>query len=778
MRMSELSKENEMTVDALLTAGHGHVHMLGACGIGMAGLAYLLSLRGFRVSGCDQALNSLAEWLAQHDISVSTPHDPKHISAGVDWIIRSPAVSGKTRELSKAREMGLPVLKRGEVLPRLLPGRRSIAVCGTHGKTTTASLVVQILRHAGLNPGWCIGGENESLSGVAGGGDGKLLVVEADESDGTLALYKPDIAIVTNIEFDHMEHFESTASFKECFRTLLANTGGRVVFCADDPGAVELCSGAGNGISYGFSRKAAVKGLNPCSTPDGQSFVIETAGEAPNHVELSVPGIHNAGNALAAIAACLELRVPLPAILSALRNVSLPRRRFERIVDRDDVTVISDYAHHPSEIAALVKTSRILARPRLRAVFQPHRYTRTLALGEEFPSAFEGVDELVLTPVYAASEPRLSGGTTWDLYRHFRASSGLASRVSVAQSLEQAWDYIRQTTRVGDSLLVVGAGDVEKIAHWARDEYGADGPGTSAGNTISDLFTACPDSRFVADEPLERKTTLKVGGRADVWAEVGTAADLRALHNYCADNDLRFSIIGGGSNVLVSDLGVRGVVARLTGPEFSAIYEENGVITVGAGMALSALLDWVSEHEWGGLEFLEGIPGTVGGAMRMNAGAYGDEFGNHVDSITVSGAAHKRYTIRREDLHFGYRCCRELLDNVLTSVKLALESRSGDEIARNRREFAERRRWMRGLRSAGSVFKNPGKDTAGRLIDSLGLKGADVGGARISDRHANLVVTEDGATASDVLALIELVRLEVHTRTGVLLEQEIVGIQQ
>jgi len=210
--------------------------MMGVCGVGMAGVAFLLRVRGFTVTGCDAHLNRLAAWLARHGVKVAAGHRPAHLRPAPQWIVRTPAVAEDNPEMARARAGGIPVFARGQVLPELLAGHTSVAVCGTHGKTTTTTFITHMLRHAGRDPSWCIGGENPAFGdGVAGAGRGGHMVVEADESDGTLALYRPDIAVVTNIEFDHMEHFASVAAFEDCFRTFIRQARRQVVYCAEDP---------------------------------------------------------------------------------------------------------------------------------------------------------------------------------------------------------------------------------------------------------------------------------------------------------------------------------------------------------------------------------------------------------------------------------------------------------------------------------------------------------------------------------------------------------------
>jgi UDP-N-acetylmuramate--alanine ligase len=489
------------TACALLTRGSAAVHFAGIGGVGMAGLAHLLSSRGFTVSGCDSTSGRVTDWLQQHGVSVQLGHDATHITKELAWLVRTPAIAADAPEILAAQARGLPVLARGVVLPALLKHFSfSIAIAGTHGKTTTTAMAAQLLQAAGLAPAFAIGGEVEALGGVAGTGAGQCVVVEADESDGTLALYAPDIAVVTNIEFDHMEHFGGEPELVECFQRFIRQAR-RVVFCADDPRAAALCAG---GISYGFADSADFRATHVELTAFTSNFDLLCHGETMARLRLPVPGRHNIQNALAACAVAhavfqgLETGMagfpkvekkegpvfprlgknhaesskpwknPLE-IFQALEKFCPARRRFEVVSEAGGVLVISDYAHHPTEVRALVAAARGLGR-RLVAVFQPHRYTRTLALGADFPAAFSGVAEVVLAPVYAASEAPLEGGTSRALARHF-AQSGV-THLREVESLEAAWFYLREILRDGDVLLVVGAGDVEKIAFWAKDFYG------------------------------------------------------------------------------------------------------------------------------------------------------------------------------------------------------------------------------------------------------------------------------------------------------------------
>ena len=397
------------------------IHMLGVGGIGMAGLAVLLQERGHVVSGSDLQENRQTAWLRAKGIVLQ-----RDVPVDAEWIIRTTAVSNSHSDVCSAT---VPVSRRGEVLPVLLRDRFTIAVSGTHGKTTTTAIIAQI-----LDCGYCIGGEVQGFDGTAR--DGEIMVVEADESDGTVALYSPDIAVITNVEYDHMEHHASVEAFESCFREFVKNTKQQVIYCADDPAASRLCATASNSVPYGV-------GISEFSSP------------------VSLPGAHNRLNAMAAVEVAQLVGKEDFEIFQRLEHLNPIKRRFEVVFD-GAYTVISDYAHHPTEIRALIDTTLKTVNPkRLLAVFQPHRYTRTLALGDDFPPAFVGVDQLWLLPVYAASEEPISGGTTEDLFEKFKTYGSPA--VKILPILEEVWQTVSVELEEKDCLLIIGAGDVEKI---------------------------------------------------------------------------------------------------------------------------------------------------------------------------------------------------------------------------------------------------------------------------------------------------------------------------
>ena len=444
------------------------VHLMGVGGIGMAGVARLLAAKGLAVTGCDSGAPRTLAWLRTCGIAATTGHDPAHLG-GADWAVFSPALAPGHPERDAAEKRGVPLFRRGEVLPVLAERWKTVAVSGTHGKTTTSSMIAHILRASGKDPSWCIGGELPPDGAPAGIGRSEWLAIEADESDGTLAHYAPEVAVITNIEFDHMEHFTSKEAMVDCFRAF-ARQAKAVVHCADDPEAARV-GAAAKGVSYGMAAAADYRAETREASRAGTRFRVRAPGGRAADVFLPLPGRHNVLNALAALAACERCGIALDAAGAALAGFALPKRRFEPVAEARGIRIIADYAHHPSEVRALIDAAQQAGAGRIWAVFQPHRYTRTLALGADFPPAFDGVAGVILAPVYAASEPPLKGGTADDLLKHFWRHGGAPAEL--AKSLEAAADLVAARWKSGDWVLVVGAGDVEDVGPLLKEKLEA-----------------------------------------------------------------------------------------------------------------------------------------------------------------------------------------------------------------------------------------------------------------------------------------------------------------
>ena len=764
----------------------GTAHFLGICGIGMAGLARLLSAAGWRVSGCDAAPDpDVCRWLTARGIAVWTGHDPAHLRDGCDLLVCSTAVPRSLPEPAAALAKGIPVRARGHVLADWLNARRGIAVCGTHGKTSSTVALTRLLRRLGIDAGWCAGGWGEGLDGPAGAGGDDWWVVEADESDGTLAAYRPMVTLLTNVEFDHAEHFADAVALEACFGAVVAGTRERLVYCADDPGAARLGVGHPGALSYGVDAPgAALQARAVREHRNGFCFELWLHGRRVGMGRLGVTGRHNLCNALGILGVAISLGVAPASALRALPLAyRLPRRRFERYASANGIRVYTDYAHHPREIAAVMQMACARAR-RVRILFQPHRYSRTRALGAAFPAAFNGAHEVTLCPVYAASEPSVEGGTAADLYARFRTDTLAAGcTVRLAGSLEAAWSGMRRRLRRGDLLAVVGAGDVVRVAEWATaavtsGRVGVRTPmGGAQGETWREsvrlLRQAGFRGRLASGRGLGRVTGFGCGGGSDGVAEPLDRDDLGLLFRCAQSHHWPLRVLGQGRNVCIDDDGVAGLVVRLRAPCWRAFQVSGDRVWAGAGLTGAALLARLRQHGLHGLSFLKGVPGTVGGWLAMNAGAQGGAVGDCVEAIqrlTETGAIDK---LRGDACGWGYRRCEALRQGIALGAWFRLQAGTPAAEARAQQAALARRFVPSGPRTCGSVFRNPVGDHAGRLLDQCGVRGLRIGGAWVDARHANWILTDASATASDVRALMLRMRSAVDIRFGLTLETEL-----
>jgi UDP-N-acetylmuramate--alanine ligase len=442
------------------------VHFIGIGGAGMSGIARIMLARGMRVTGSDAKPSLVLTALRAEGAEVHLGHDAGHVG-DARTVVASSAVRESNPELAAAREAGVRVLHRSEALAVLASGRRVAAVSGTNGKTTTTSMLTVVLQQAGRDPSFSIGGELSESGTNAHHGSGDAFVLEADESDGSFVVYRPDLAVVTNVQPDHLDHygsFEGVQAGFEGFATTI-RPGGLLVACADDPGSATLARVmAARGtrvLMYGESADADVRNDGVAVTATGTSFDLVHLGRRAGRVSVRVPGRHNALNATAAIAAAVELGVSVPDAMAGVEAFTGTRRRFEPRGQAAGVRLFDDYAHNPGKVAAAVATGRQAAgEGRLVVVFQPHLYTRTRDFAEQFGSALGGADEVVVMDVYAAREdplPGVSGALVAD------AVPLPSDRVAFVPSWAATADEVVRRLRDGDVLLTIGAGDITNL---------------------------------------------------------------------------------------------------------------------------------------------------------------------------------------------------------------------------------------------------------------------------------------------------------------------------
>ncbi len=447
-----------------LTTRKRCVHFVGIGGIGMSGIAEVLLTLGFSVSGSDLQASENTERLARLGAAITLGHHADRVSADVDVVVISSAVKFSNPEVVRARELKIPVIPRAEMLAELMRMKSGLAVAGTHGKTTTTSLLGHVLAQAGLDPRLVIGGKVKGLGSNARLGGGSCLVAEADESDGSFLLLTPNVAIVTNIDPEHLDHYGTIERVHEAYLQFINRVPfyGLAVLCIDSVAVRGLLPRVRKRfVTYGLEGDADLRAAEVEVSADGTRFAVVDHGRVLGQVQLRLPGRHNALNALAVIAVANELGVPLATTLRALASFEGIHRRFEVRGERGGILVVDDYGHHPEEVKATLRAAREGHGRRLVTVFQPHRYTRTHDLFDEFLGAFDETDLLVLTEVYAAGEDRIEGASGEALYEAFRRRGHVEVRF-VADRGAVAGEVL-PLLRGGDLVITLGAGDVHRV---------------------------------------------------------------------------------------------------------------------------------------------------------------------------------------------------------------------------------------------------------------------------------------------------------------------------
>ena len=447
-----------------------HVHLMGVGGIGISALARLLRARGHRVSGCDAAASDLTEQLGQEGIRVFLGHDPAHL-AGVDVLVASNAVAEDEPELAAARAAGLPVWRRMRVLGDLMRGGPSIGVTGTHGKTSTTSMIAVALTGAGLNPSAFVGGLVPEFGGPGFDRNVRLgtgpFVAEVDESDPDFEFLECDLAVFTNAEDDHVGAGEARATYwasveeQHAAFARFAGRAGRALYCADWPGLSELVRGAPERLSYGTSEGSDYRGRDIEQRPTGTSFTVFRRGEALGHLHLALPGRHNVLNALAALAVTDLYGADFARAVAALSAFRGAGRRWQHVGELNGAQIIDDYAHNPTKVAAALEGARQSGR-RVRAVFQPHRYLRTQQVWPRLAQSLMNADEVLLLDIAAAGEAPIPGVHSRLIAEKLRADGHNSVRYYPERA--ELLGYLRDTAGEGDLIVCMGAGDVWRLA--------------------------------------------------------------------------------------------------------------------------------------------------------------------------------------------------------------------------------------------------------------------------------------------------------------------------
>lgn len=754
---------------SLFGRGVTAVHCAGVGGMGVGPLAIYLARRGFRVSGEDDAMTPAMRGQLERAGVIIT--EPGTIPVDCELVACSSAIGADHPVVLAAKSRGLPVVRRGELLAEVTRDRRLVAVCGSHGKTTTTAMVIAALRAAGFPAGYVLGGlfADDALA-PASGGDNDWVVAEIDESDGTIGRFAPEITLAVNLDWDHPDHYRTADELVAAFAALFARTKQTVII----PAACELSRRA----TAGLSKPAVTFG-------SGGDFSSELKGASGGRLEIALGGRFsgaraevraiggfNALNATAALAAA-QLMGAGGLDEYSLSNYPGVRRRQAVLSSAGGVTVIEDYAHHPAEIRALLGSLRPEGGGLVVAVFQPHRYSRTAQFKADFAGSLAQADAVYLIDVYGAGEEPMSGGTTADVADELRRLAPAVPLTYHAGGTDETLAALDREVCAGDLVAFVGAGDIDGMARrWLETRAAAhwDALAGVMRGVVS------PATQVKREESLARKTTIGLGGCARLYAEPANTADLQVLVRTAKAAALPVVMLGRGSNLVVPDDGVDGLVVSLRQPAWETFEPRaDGRVWAGAGLRLKNLCGLAAKAGLVGFEFLEGIPGNVGGALRMNAGAMGGWMFDVVEEVAVMSLDGEIRTLKKAEMHVDYRHCAELHEAIALGALLKPASQSQSAaIATQIEAYKEKRQKSQPREpSAGCIFKNPQGDSAGRLIDISGLKGERVGDAEVSAVHGNFIVNRGHATAGDVIELVRRIRARVEQAQGVKLEPEV-----
>ena len=744
------------------------IHLIGVAGSGMSGLALLLLGMGHHVSGCDRVTTSETERLQKLGLKFSSPQTADSVK-GAELVVYSSAISESNPARAAAQAAGIPLMRRAECLAAILHTKAGIVISGTHGKTTTSSMTAHLLRECGQQPSYYVGAEIPILgSNAKWERDGGLMVAEGDESDGTLALYKPRHSVILNIEAEHLDFYKDLEEIKQVFSKLADQTTGSIVYCAESAVAHEICAGRPNAISYGWETAEDQTDYTASDIRDlkgSSAFTVKKNGKPLGDIELAIPGEHNILNALAAIAIADTCGADFSLIARALSSFAGAKRRFETKYLSKDYRIIDDYGHHPTELAATIRTARSLRPSRLVVLFQPHRFSRTQLLADDFGKVLQAADKVFVTDVYPASEtpvPGVSGQTIVDAMKvHGEVPAKFLTDIHTAHHI------VGNALEPGDLLITLGAGNVHEI-------------GTRICNDLKlfeELRAVAPPGEIDGKlyEPMRRHTTLLVGGPAQFWFEPHSFFAFAFLVDSCRARGLPIRVVGRGSNLLVRDGGIRGAVIHPNGGVFSELsIDSTGHVTAGVGVRLKKLASFAGAHGIGGFEWMEGIPGNVGGSLRMNAGAMGIETFDQVVRVTFLDEDGVIRTRERDEIVANYRNVQELRRNFALQAVFKGKNDSHEQIKQRWQESRDKRKDSQPVAaSAGCTFKNTEGIPAGKLIDELGLKGRSIGNAAVSEVHGNFIVNNGQATAKDILALIESIRQTAKATRQIDLETEV-----
>lgn len=714
----------------------------GVGGAGMGPLAVYLSRSGRTVWGFDDHLSQdVGLLLLRNGVRLV---DRSCELGGVGRVVHSSALAFDDPFLVRAKNRGILCERRGRFLAQLAEGRRLIAVVGSHGKTTTTAFLVRLLLANEFSVDYILGGYfSDDLSPAQFQGS-QWLVAEVDESDGTIEDFSPEITVFLNLDLDHESFHGSLENLRQTFLRLFWRTRRAVVMAAQEARNFQK---AKNGRP--FDLPEPLKTPLPKTPPNLHLCHADGTIMGPSSLELADWS-----------AATSVGRLLLPDLNCKFLPANVFRRQ-QILLKHSDILIMADYAHHPTELAAFLESH---CKSGDLVIFQPHRYSRTVHHRRDFLAVLSKVENLILMPTYGAFEPYDLAGAAEGLAKDL----GRFGRRVPCLDGEDLWHRLARTFEDGwRRFLFIGAGDIMAVAQrFAREIQRRSFRNAMVGAGLSHILEENVD--------LRRRTTFRIGGRCDFLIRPENLRQMAATLKILVRQKMPFFVLGHGSNVLLDDEGFSGAVLSLSADRWKIFRRRGSHFLCGAGLSLGQLCREFERLSIPGFEFLGGIPGTLGGAVRGNAGAEGAAIGDFVQSIIGCDGSGRIVQVR--DIKFAYRTSNVPKDLTVLFVELRPPSSPTEleEIRQRRAEYGRRRRGRQPPQpSAGSIFRNPDGHSAWQLIDRAGLRGMRIGGAQISPIHCNFIVNGGGAKSSDVIALIFLIKRRVRECFAIDLHTEI-----
>ena len=708
-----------------------HIHFTGIGGAGMSALAHLMLQKGISVTGSDIEANKSVNMLQKSGAEINIGHT-NYIPDDCDLLVFSPAVAQDNPELTAASKAGIPKIKRGLFLAKVASHYENvISVAGSHGKTTVTSMIAHIFRICGENPDYVIGGTPAGGMPAASAGSGKFFITEADESDRSLELLDSKVGIVINVEDDHSWSAGGRDKLFQAFKNF-ANQSENLIFG---------CGVYANELFEEHTNKTAM------------NFDL-------HQVNVPQPGKHNRFNAAIAVKAAELCGIQSAQAKVALNGFQGVKRRCTVHCEGKNHILIEDYAHHPTELKCFIDTLNDFYPDHKKVlIFQPHRFERVKEYGDEFTKLLKQQQKVFVTPPFAA----------WNKDQDHQTKS-IADKAGATYFEGHNWGELAQ--QVLDSAqpdkatayAVIGAASVERVIPFLRNLL-----------RMNELNLLAPSLKLDTNLSWGDLTTLSIGSQNPLVATPETEEELQVLLSYTYKYQINTLTLGCGSNMVGADEAYDGIIIRMKKGIFSNIEIEENLITAGAGVRLSRFVNTLADAEIGGAEALIAIPGSIGGAVRMNAGAQDIETGDFIEEIHGVRLNGKKYISAGKDINWWYRGSDIPIDVIITKTKFRLkhvDKKAAKEKIESTRSF--RKNTQPGGKNPGCAFQNPGNDSAGRLIDRYGMKNMSIGSCSVSEIHANFLVNKGGASEEEYARLLEKVQSKIFEECGIVLNNEVV----